>query len=143
MFPKDLEKNICDIICNLTPSSSMPENSVLNESVYFDRSQKSNEAWTKLIYPYLAIAKQFEIHCWNEESEWIDLALQYGDKKESDWKYGHVIVGEITPKFIEMILSLPKPVDTEIYNKMTPFFNIFLDDKFQSCHYGTENYFTK
>ena len=29
---------------------------------------------------------------------------------------------------------------TEIYNKMTPFFNVFLDDKFQSCHYGTELY---
>ena len=33
-----------------------------------------------------------------------------------------------------------KPIDIEIENKMTPFFNVFLDDKFQSCHYGTERY---
>ena len=39
-----------------------------------------------------------------------------------------------------MLISQPKPTDAEIYNKMTPFFNVFLDDKFQSCHYGTELY---
>lgn len=40
----------------------------------------------------------------------------------------------------EDLLGQPKPADTEIDNKMTPFFNVFLDDKFQSCHYGTELY---
>ena len=43
-----------------------------------------------------------------------------------------------------MILDMPKPTDVEIYNKMTPFFNIFLDDyDFQSSHYGTEIYITE
>ena len=36
-----------------------------------------------------------------------------------------------------MLLSQPRPADREAYNKMTPFFNVFLDD-FQSSHYGTE-----
>ena len=39
-----------------------------------------------------------------------------------------------------MLLGLPKPTDTEIYNKMTPFFNVFLDSNFDSSHYGTEIY---
>ena len=39
-----------------------------------------------------------------------------------------------------MLLDLPKPTDTEIYNKMTPFFNVFLDNSFDSSHYGTEVY---
>ena len=39
-----------------------------------------------------------------------------------------------------MLLGMSKPQDTEIYNKMTPFFNVFLDDSFQSSHYGTEVY---
>lgn len=40
-----------------------------------------------------------------------------------------------------MILGMPKPTDIEIYNKMTPFFNVFLDDyNFQSSQYGTEIY---
>ena len=38
------------------------------------------------------------------------------------------------------LLNMPKPQDIEIYNKMTPFFNVFLDGSFQSCHYGTEVY---
>ena len=69
-----------------------------------------------------------------------ELALQYGTLKESDWHGGTMIAGEVTPEFARMILSLPKPTDREIYNKMTPFFDVWLDDDFQSCHYGTENY---
>ena len=49
-----------------------------------------------------------------------------------------MITGEVTSEFIDMLLGMEKPKDTEIYNKMTPFFNVFLDDSFQSCHYGTE-----
>ena len=68
------------------------------------------------------------------------MALQYGSLKASDWQGGTMIAGEVTPEFAEMLLSLPKPADREIYNKMTPFFDVWLDDDFQSCHYGTENY---
>ena len=80
----------------------------------------------------------FEIHCWSEEQEWIELALPYGRLKDDDWSYGHIIEGEVTDDFCQMVLSQPKPKDSELYNKMTPFFNLFLDDHFQSSHYGTE-----
>ena len=56
------------------------------------------------------------------------------------WRHGKLISGDVTPEFVQMLLSQPKPADAEIHNKMTPFFNVFLDDKFQSCHYGTELY---
>ena len=107
----------------------------------FDRSEKDNSKWIKLISGYLATAKTFEIHCWNEETEWIELALKYGKLKDDDWKYGKIIVGAVTPQFVQMLLNLPKPTDTDIENKMTPFVNVFLDGNFQSCHYGTENYY--
>ncbi len=80
----------------------------------------------------------FEIHCWNEEDKEIALALQYGKLKETSWNYGKVITGTITKKFIPFLLSYPKPEDVEVYNKMTPFFSIFLDNGFSSEHYGTE-----
>lgn len=51
-----------------------------------------------------------------------------------------MITGKVTPEFAEMLLNTPKPVDIEIYNKMTPFFSIFLDNGFSSEHYGTELY---
>ena len=43
-------------------------------------------------------------------------------------------------KVITELVADLKPTDTEIYNKMTPFFNVFLDDRFQSSHYGIENH---
>ena len=68
------------------------------------------------------MAKSFEIHCWSEETDWIDAALQYGEEKETEWSYGKVITGKVTSGFIEMLLNLLKPADIEIYNKMTLFF---------------------
>lgn len=94
-----------------------------------------------MITDALKTAKTFEIHCWNEETEEIALALQYGKLKDYDWAYGKVITGEVTPEFVEMLLSQPKPTDIEAANKMTPFFNVFLDDTFQSSHWGTEIYY--
>lgn len=83
------------------------------KEIYLDGTEKDNSVWLSSINAAIKSAKYFEIHCWNEETEWIEFALQYGALKESTWRYG----------------------------KMTPFFNIFLDDTiFQSCHYGTEIY---
>lgn len=137
---KDLEKTLSGLVMDL---ESAPENladATHFESVDFDRAEKDNARWIELIAGYLKTAKTFEIHCWNEEQEWIEWALQYGKLKDDSWKCGKIITGEVTPEFAEMLLSLLKPTDIEIYNKMTPLFNVFLDDVFQSCHYGTENY---
>jgi len=142
MVHKDLEKVISGLVADLKPAPEVPAGAdSFNKSMTFDRSEKDNSKWIELISGYLVTAKIFEIHCWNEETEWIELALQYGKLKDDDWKYGKIIVGAVTPQFVQMLLNLPKPTDTEIENKMTPFFNVFLDDNFQSCHYGTETYY--
>ena len=138
---KDIESTLTGLIADLKPAPAEPVESKLTESVYFDYSEKDNTRFLTLITDALKNAKTFEIHCWNEETEWIELALKYGKLKESDWSYGKVIIGEVTPEFIKMILSQPKPTDIEAANKMTPFFNIFLDDTFQSSHWGTEIYY--
>lgn len=106
--------------------------------IYFDRTEKDNSKWLALLKEALKTARTFEIHCWNEEEEWIETALRYGRLQESDWTYGKMITGEVTPEFADMLLTMPKPQDIEIENKMTPFFNVFLDSGFQSSHYGTE-----
>jgi len=138
---KDIEATLTGLIADLKPAPAEPAESKLTESAYFDYSEKDNTRFLTLITDALKTAKTFEIHCWNEETEWIELALKYGKRKESDWSYGKVIIGEVTPEFIKMILSQPKPTDIEAANKMTPFFNIFLDDTFQSSHWGTEIYY--
>ena len=139
MFLDDLKNTLSDAIMDLK-HAPIPDEPADFEMVTLDRSETDNGKWMDCISATLEDAKTFEIHCWNEETEWIELALQYGSLKDDDWQYGKIITGDVTPVFVQMLLSQSKPTDTEIYNKMTPFFNVFLDDKFQSCHYGTELY---
>ena len=139
MVLNELEKALSGAIMDLKPAP-IPDETLECELVTLDRSETDNARWLSYITAALKDAKTFEIHCWNEETEWIELALRYGRLKDDDWQYGKIITGDITPEFVQMLLEQPKPTDTEIDNKMTPFFNVFLDDKFQSCHYGTELY---
>ena len=137
----NLEDTFKDLIGGMAVNPAAPTETVERQAVYLDRSETTDTRWKALVSEHLKTAKTFEIHCWNEETEWIVLALKYGKLKESDWTYGKVITGEVTPEFVEMLLSQPKPTDIEAANKMTPFFNIFLDDTFQSSHWGTEIYY--
>ena len=139
MVFEDLKKALSGVIMDLKPAP-IPDETIEFEEVTLDRSEVDNSKWVSYITAVLKDAKTFEIHCWNEETEWIELALQYGSLKDDDWRHGKIIAGDVTPEFVQMLLSQPKPIDTEIENKMTPFFNVFLDDRFQSCHYGTELY---
>ncbi len=137
----ELEKLLTSLVNDLKPAPAEPVESKLTESIYFNYSEKDNTRFLTLLTDALKNAKTFEIHCWNEEVDEIALALKYGKLKESDWTYGKVITGEVTPEFVEMLLSQPKPTDIEAANKMTPFFNVFLDDTFQSSQWGTEIYY--
>ena len=138
---KEIINKLTALVDELKPAPAEPAESKLTETVYFDYTEKDNTRFLALITDALKTAKNFEIHCWNEELEWFELALKFGKLKEDDWKYGKIITGEVTAEFAEMLLAQPKPIDTEAANKMTPFFNIFLDDTFQSSHWGTEIYY--
>ena len=130
---KVLEEQISDLKIN-EPAPCERE----RYPVWLDRSEKDNSKWLEMLSKALDSARTFEIHCWNGEEEWVEVALKYGTLKESDWNYGKIITGTVTREFSEMLLGMPKPKDTEFCNKMTPFFNVFLDESFQSSHYGTE-----
>lgn len=103
-----------------------------------DNSLKDNQYWIKLICMFATVGLKFEIHCWKEEKGEINAALKFGKVKLTDWEFGTIIEGVIDDKFIDMLHQTTKPSDTEIYNKMTPFFSIFFENGFSSEHYGTE-----
>ncbi len=103
-----------------------------------DNSLKDNHYWKELISRFTMIGLNFEIHCWNEETEEIKAALQFGKEKLTDWELGTIIEGVIDDQFIDMLSHTTRPLDTKIYNKMTPFFSIFFENGFSSEHYGTE-----
>jgi len=104
----------------------------------WDASQLSLKAWRELLAESLQNASRFAIHCWNDEEPWIQLALEYGQRKPVPWEGGTVIEGAVTPAFREMLLSLERPSDRDVYNKFLPFFSLVLDDSFYFEHYGTE-----
>lgn len=108
------------------------------EPIEIDTTAPNNKEWRRLMEAHLKTATHYEIHCWNEEEREIALALRQGKMQRSKWEFGKVIAGPVNRKFSTWLLGLPKPTDTEIYNKMTPFFSIFLDNGFSSEHYGTE-----
>lgn len=135
---KNLEHALAGLISELKPAPFLPENAVEHRSIELDGTEKTNSRWMAYMSDALKTAKTFEIHCWAEETKCIELALQYGKQKDTDWRYGEIIAGDVTPEFCAFLLGLPKPADTELYNKMTPFFTISLDNGFWSEHYGTE-----
>ena len=94
--------------------------------------------WNDIVRACAVIGDPFEIHCWSDEKAEIQAALKYGHKVTSSWNDGTVIRGNITKEFLSFLIDSIKPNDTEIYNKMTPFFTIFFGNKFHSEHYGTE-----
>ena len=138
---KSLEAALAGSLSELkpVPADAAP---VPCEMLTLDHTEPDNARWRSWMEAALATAKTFEIHCWTEETEWIRFALQYGTVKPSDWKYGTIVEGPVTPEAASMLLTLPKPAGTELYNKMTPFFSIFLDNGYESAHYGTELYHT-
>lgn len=138
MKRKNLENTLPELVRELKPMPLSPENAAEHWSIELDGTEKTNSRWMTYMSDALKTPKTFEIHCWAEETECIELALQYGKQKDTDWQYGKIIAGDVTPEFCTFLLGLPKPTDTELYNKMTPFFTISLDNGFWSEHYGTE-----
>lgn len=132
------ESSLTKKLASLKPAPFPPGENTEMELIAFDYEEKDDAKWKALLAAHLKKAARFEIHCWNDETEWIELALRYGDLIKSDWEHGKVVAGAVTPEFTAMLLNMRKPADTGIYNKMTPFFNLFLDDGFSSSHYGTE-----
>ena len=101
-----------------------------------------NSWWKRLILLFARPGTSFAIHCWQDEPQWIAVAQQFGTTQQSpDGFAGVVVAGVITQPLIDFLQHTDKPTDTEIYNKQTPFFSIFLEG-FSSEHYGTELHIT-
>ena len=104
----------------------------------WDASSLPWEVWRSLLRRGLRGAGAFQIHCWSDEGQWAALALKFGARKPTDWLWGTVVEGPVAHGFCSMLFSLERPRPQDGYRKFTPFFSIFLDNGFSSCHYGTE-----
>ena len=103
----------------------------------------SSDWWKKLVEHFIKVGDAFEIRCWKEETDEIKQASLYGNPTED---YNEIsIKGVISAELLAELLS-DEPKDKSIYNKMTKYFTINVEnDKcfFCSAHYGTEMYLEK
>lgn len=110
----------------------------MSSYILVSREKKDKQWWNELVRACAVIGDPFEIHCWYDERAEISQALRYGQLAKSNWHGGMVIKGRITRDFLSFLTDAGKPSDTEIYNKMTPFFTIQFGNRLYSEHYGTE-----
>ena len=87
---------------------------------------------------FVRVGDAFEIRCWREEVAEIREASLYGTAVGD--KYEVSIKGTITKELLEKLL-IEEPADKSIYNKMTKYFAIHVENDLcdiWSEHYGTE-----
>ena len=110
----------------------------MSSYILVDRRCMDKKWWNEIVRACAVVGDPFEIHCWSDESAEVKAALQFGHKVTSTWRDGTVIQGRITKEFLSYLTESRKTEDTQIYNKMTPFFTIIFGNKLHSEHYGTE-----
>ena len=115
----------------------------MSSYILVGRKKSDKQWWNDLIRSCAVIGEPFEIHCWYDERAEMEQALRFGQLCKSNWHGGTAVRGRITREFLAFLTEAPKPTDTEIYNKMTPFFTIQFGDRLYSEHYGTEMTVTK
>ena len=96
--------------------------------------------WRRCIQYFVKPGDEFEIRCWKEERDEIKKALSYGKLCPSENDTEASIQGTVSQVMKKELLSAPEPEDKSVYNKMTDFFSICIDDKLNSQHYGTQLY---
>ncbi|WP_370782014.1 hypothetical protein [Eubacterium ventriosum] len=103
----------------------------------------SSNWWKKIMRHFISINNNFEIRCWNEEEEEIKQALMYGSIFQDCSTTETSIRGNINEDMLNELINAPEPTDKCIYNKMTKYFTINIqNDMCNICsgHYGTELY---
>ncbi|MBE6813755.1 MAG: hypothetical protein E7523_12920 [Ruminococcaceae bacterium] len=103
-------------------------------------NRKSSHWWKKLVEHFIEAGDAFEIRCWKEETDEIKQASLYGNPTEDNYEVS--VKGVVTAELLAELLS-EEPSDKSIYNKMTKYFTINVENErcfFCSAHYGTEMY---
>lgn len=98
----------------------------------------SSQWWKTIVKHFIKVGDAFEIRCWREEVTEIEKASLYGIAVDD--KYEVSIKGFLTKELLEKLL-IEEAADKSIYNKMTKYFTIHVENNLcniWSEHYGTE-----
>ena len=98
----------------------------------------SSQWWKTIVKHFIKVGDAFEIRWWREEVTEIEEASLYGIAVDD--KYEVSIKGFLTKELLEKLL-IEEAADKSIYNKMTKYFTIHVENNLcniWSEHYGTE-----
>lgn len=134
-FWNDLKEALARGVKGLTPVAF--DHFLRNNGRYLSGEEMNGTLFRTLLETYLAEAETFEIHCWKEEEGAIGKVLSFA--REMEGENPLIFCGEVTEEFSEMVSQ----TSGDGMKEYTPFFNLFLNNGFQSAHYGDEVYLEK
>lgn len=76
------------------------------EILALDATEPDNQRWKALVEQYAKTAASFEIHCWNEETEWIALAAAIRQSQANRLGVWQDRSGQSRRNFLQMLLGL-------------------------------------
>ena len=85
----------------------------------------SSDWWKKLVEHFIKVGDAFEIRCWKEELDEIRQASLYGNPTEVRNEVS--VKGVVSVELLTELLS-DEPSDKSIYNKMTKYFTINVEN---------------
>lgn len=85
----------------------------------------SSQWWKTIMKYFVKIGNSFEIRCWKEEAAEIESASLYGVAVDDKCEVS--IKGSVTKELLEKLL-IEEPTDKSIYNKMTKYFTIHVEN---------------
>lgn len=103
-----------------------------------DNTVNDNHWWRELLRIYAKPGEYFEIHCWSDEKNEFMLAEEFGEPACYSLPDMKIVYGTMTERMISYLLYGRKPVNSQCYNKMVPFYTIRVGNHFSSEKYGTE-----
>lgn len=78
----------------------------------------------------------FEIHCWKNENDEIQMASQFGEIACFDIPSIKIIHGTVNERFIAFILNEDILCEKKFYNKIVPFYTVHIGDHVSFEDYG-------
>ena len=95
------------------------------------------QLWKDIFKIFADPGEYFEIHCWKNENDEIQMASQFGEIACFDIPSITIIYGTVNERFIAFILNEEMPYEKKFYNKIVPFYTVHIGDHFSFEDYGT------
>lgn len=95
------------------------------------------QLWKDIFKIFADPGEYFEIHCWKNENDEIQMASQFGEIACFDIPSIKIIHGTVNERFISFILNEEMSCETKFYNKIVPFYTVHIGNHFSIEDYGT------